>query len=128
MTTNIAKVKAPVLQISGWNDDSRGPIDYTSALNAVPGHPFVLLVMGPGAHKGVDYVAGECSKGIGAVAFSAAALQKPVSVTFGVLTCDTVEQAIDRAGVKAGNKGAEAAMACLEMVNLYAKMAEGKRG
>ncbi|WP_224249484.1 6,7-dimethyl-8-ribityllumazine synthase [Hyalangium gracile] len=75
-----------------------------------------------------DYVAGECSKGIGSVAFSAAALAKPVSVTFGVLTCDTVEQAIDRAGVKAGNKGAEAAMACLEMVNLYAKMAEGKRG
>jgi 6,7-dimethyl-8-ribityllumazine synthase len=75
-----------------------------------------------------DYVAGECSKGIGAVAFSASALPRPVSVTFGVLTCDTVEQAIDRAGVKAGNKGAEAAMACLEMVNLYAKMAEGKRG
>jgi 6,7-dimethyl-8-ribityllumazine synthase len=75
-----------------------------------------------------DYVAGECSKGIGSVAFSAAALAKPVSVTFGVLTCDTVEQAIDRAGVKAGNKGAEAAMACLEMVNLYAKMTEGKRG
>ena len=75
-----------------------------------------------------DYVAGECSKGIGSVAFSAAAMQKPVSVTFGVLTTDTVEQAIDRAGVNAGNKGAEAAMDCLEMVNLYAKMAEGKRG
>lgn len=75
-----------------------------------------------------DYVAGECAKGIGSVAFSAASLAKPVSVTFGVLTCDTVEQAIDRAGVKAGNKGADAAMACIEMVNLYAKMAEGKRG
>jgi putative CocE/NonD family hydrolase len=59
VTTNIAKVKAPVLQISGWYDDSRGPIDYTNALNAVPGHPYVRLVMGPGAHKGVDYVAGE---------------------------------------------------------------------
>jgi uncharacterized protein len=59
VTTNIAKVKAPVLQISGWYDDSRGPIDYTNALNAVRGHPFVRLVMGPGAHKGVDYVAGE---------------------------------------------------------------------
>jgi 6,7-dimethyl-8-ribityllumazine synthase len=71
-----------------------------------------------------DYVAGECAKGIGAVAFTAQA-----SVTFGVLTCDTVEQAIDRAGVKAGNKGAEAAMACIEMVNLYAKMgaAEGRK-
>ena len=59
VTTNITKVKAPVLQISGWYDDSRGPIDYTNALNKVPGHPFILLVMGPGAHKGVDYVAGE---------------------------------------------------------------------
>lgn len=59
VTTNIAKVQAPVLQISGWYDDSRGPIDYTDALNKVPGHPFIRLVMGPGAHKGVDYVAGE---------------------------------------------------------------------
>ncbi|MEP6780904.1 MAG: CocE/NonD family hydrolase, partial [Gemmatimonadaceae bacterium] len=59
VTTNIANVKAPVLQISGWYDDSRGPIDYTNALNNVKGHPYVRLVMGPGAHKGVDYVAGE---------------------------------------------------------------------
>jgi len=59
VTTNIAKVRAPVLQISGWYDDSRGPIDYTNALNKVAGHPFIRLVMGPGAHKGVDYVAGE---------------------------------------------------------------------
>jgi putative CocE/NonD family hydrolase len=59
VSTNIAKVKAPVLQISGWYDDSRGPIDYTNALNKVSGHPFVRLVMGPGAHKGVDYVTGE---------------------------------------------------------------------
>ncbi|HEY6826719.1 MAG TPA: CocE/NonD family hydrolase [Gemmatimonadaceae bacterium] len=59
VTTKIANVKAPVLQISGWYDDSRGPIDYTNALNNVPGHPFLRLVMGPGAHKGVDYVAGE---------------------------------------------------------------------
>ena len=59
VTTNIARVRAPVLQISGWYDDSRGPIDYTNALNRVPGHPLVRLVMGPGAHKGVDYVAGD---------------------------------------------------------------------
>ncbi|HZI11242.1 MAG TPA: 6,7-dimethyl-8-ribityllumazine synthase [Myxococcus sp.] len=77
-----------------------------------------------------DYVAGECAKGIGSVAFSAAAGTPATAVTFGVLTCDTVEQAIDRAGVKAGNKGAEATLACIEMVNLYAKMAatEGKKG
>ncbi|MEP7380940.1 MAG: CocE/NonD family hydrolase [Gemmatimonadota bacterium] len=59
VSTNIAKVRTPVLQISGWYDDSRGPIDYTNALTAVPGHPFIRLVMGPGAHKGVDYVSGE---------------------------------------------------------------------
>ncbi len=59
VSTRIAGVKAPVLQISGWYDDSRGPIDYTNALHAVPGHPFIRVVMGPGAHKGVDYVAGE---------------------------------------------------------------------
>jgi putative CocE/NonD family hydrolase len=58
VTTNIAHVRAPVLQISGWYDDSRGPIDYTAALSRVPGHPFIRLVMGPGAHKGVDYVTG----------------------------------------------------------------------
>lgn len=62
-----------------------------------------------------DYVSGEVSKGIGALAATG-----DIAVTFGVLTCDTVEQAVDRAGVKAGNKGAEAAVACLETVNLYA--------
>jgi 6,7-dimethyl-8-ribityllumazine synthase len=70
-----------------------------------------------------EYVSSEVSKGIGAVAFAARC-----AVTFGVLTTDTVEQAVDRAGVKAGNKGAEAAMACIEMVNLHARLpAEGKR-
>jgi putative CocE/NonD family hydrolase len=59
VTTNIAKVRVPVLQISGWYDDSRGPIDYTNALSKVKGHPFMRLVMGPGAHRGVDFVAGE---------------------------------------------------------------------
>ena len=59
VTTNIANVRAPVLQISGWYDDSRGPIDYTNALTKVPGHPLIRVVMGPGAHKGVDYVAGD---------------------------------------------------------------------
>ena len=59
VTTNIAKVRVPVLQISGWYDDSRGPVDYTNALNKVSGHPFIRLIMGPGAHKGVDYVAGD---------------------------------------------------------------------
>ena len=64
-----------------------------------------------------EYVAGEVSKGIGR-----AAIDSECAVTFGVLTTDTVEQAVDRAGVKAGNKGADAAVACIEMVNLYAAM------
>lgn len=69
-----------------------------------------------------EYVSGEGTKGIGAVA-----LEAPCPVSFGVLTCDTVEQAIDRAGVKAGNKGSEAAAACIEMASLYVSMA-GKWG
>jgi 6,7-dimethyl-8-ribityllumazine synthase len=64
-----------------------------------------------------EYVSAEVAKGLGNLALSS-----PCPVSFGVLTCDTVEQAIDRAGVKAGNKGSDAAVACIEMVNLYAKM------
>ena len=64
-----------------------------------------------------EYVAGEVSKGIGQIALTA-----DCAVTFGVLTTDSVEQAVDRAGVKVGNKGADAAIACIEMVNLYATM------
>lgn len=60
-----------------------------------------------------EYVAGECTKGIASVS-----LQHDVPVAFGVLTVDTIEQAIERAGTKAGNKGAEAAMSAIEMVNL----------
>jgi len=60
-----------------------------------------------------DYVAGECAKGIGAVA-----MEYDIPVTFGVLTVDTIEQAIERAGTKAGNKGAEAAVTAIEMVSL----------
>src|SRR5690606_10624083 len=68
-----------------------------------------------------EHVASECTKGLGQLAF-----QGEIPVGFGVLTCDTVEQAIDRAGVKAGNKGAEAALACLEMVNLHALLGSGE--
>lgn len=61
-----------------------------------------------------DFVAGEATKGIGQ-----AALQSGIPVLYGIITADTLEQAIDRAGVKAGNKGFEAAQAAVEMVNLY---------
>lgn len=64
-----------------------------------------------------DYVAGECTKGIAQVM-----MQHSVPVSFGVLTVDTIEQAIERAGTKAGNKGAEATMSAIEMVNLLKKI------
>ena len=66
-----------------------------------------------------DYVAGECAKGLGVVS-----LETELPVAFGVLTVDTIEQAIERSGTKAGNKGAEAAMSVLEMVSLFRKMGE----
>lgn len=66
-----------------------------------------------GATPHFDYVAGEAAAGLGAVA-----RQTGVPVAFGVLTTDTMEQALDRAGGKAGNKGAEAALVALEMANL----------
>jgi len=58
-TTYIDKVRAPVLSMAGWHDDSRGPIYYTDFLLRRPHHPNWHIVMNPGAHKGVDYVAGD---------------------------------------------------------------------
>ena len=60
-----------------------------------------------------DYVAGECASGLSRVA-----LEHDLPVAFGVLTTDTIEQAVERSGTKAGNKGADAAMTALEMVSL----------
>jgi 6,7-dimethyl-8-ribityllumazine synthase len=67
-----------------------------------------------GATPHFDYVCAEVTKGIAAVSLDSG---KPVG--FGVLTTDNIEQAIERAGSKAGNKGAEAAMAVIEMLNLF---------
>jgi 6,7-dimethyl-8-ribityllumazine synthase len=61
-----------------------------------------------------DYIANEVAKGI-----SRAGLETGIPVVFGIVTADTVDQAIDRAGVKLGNKGFEAAMTAVELVNLY---------
>ena len=60
-----------------------------------------------------EYVAGECTKGLATVS-----MQYDLPVAFGVLTVDSIEQAIERAGTKAGNKGAEAAMSAIEMINV----------
>jgi 6,7-dimethyl-8-ribityllumazine synthase len=73
------------------------------------------VIKGETAH--FDLVAGECAAGL-----ARAALDSGVPVGFGVLTCETLEQAIDRAGGKAGNKGAEAALAALEMANLLKRL------
>ena len=69
------------------------------------------VIRGGTAH--FEYVAGEASSGLGQVA-----MQADIPVAFGVLTTENIEQAIERAGTKAGNKGAEAALVALEMVNL----------
>ncbi len=70
-----------------------------------------------GATPHFDYVAGECSKGLAQVS-----LKNSLPVAFGVLTTDTIEQAIERAGTKAGNKGAEAAHTAIEMVSLFCEL------
>jgi 6,7-dimethyl-8-ribityllumazine synthase len=64
-----------------------------------------------------EYVAGECVKGIAQVS-----MQYSTPVAFGVLTVESIEQAIERAGTKMGNKGGEAAMSALEMVNVLAQL------
>jgi 6,7-dimethyl-8-ribityllumazine synthase len=64
-----------------------------------------------------DYVAGECASGLARIA-----LESGVPIAFGVLTTDTMEQAVDRAGGKAGNKGADSALAALEMANLLRRL------
>jgi 6,7-dimethyl-8-ribityllumazine synthase len=74
------------------------------------------LIRGETAH--FDLLAAEAVKGLAQVAVSSG-----VPVIFGVLTCDTMEQAIDRAGGKAGNKGWDAALAAIEMVSLFRRLA-----
>jgi 6,7-dimethyl-8-ribityllumazine synthase len=64
-----------------------------------------------------DYIAAEVTKGMAAVS-----LETGVPIAYGIITADTVEQAINRAGVKAGNKGFEAAMAAVEMANLLKEL------
>ncbi|WP_371188904.1 6,7-dimethyl-8-ribityllumazine synthase [Thalassotalea maritima] len=64
-----------------------------------------------------DFVAGECNKGLAQVA-----MEFDIPVAFGVITVDSIEQAIERSGTKAGNKGAEAALSALEMVNVLEQL------
>jgi 6,7-dimethyl-8-ribityllumazine synthase len=92
---------------------ARGGIDAVIALGAV--------IRGSTPH--FDYVAGEASRGIAAAASEAA-----IPVTFGVLTTDTIEQALERAGTKAGNKGYDAAIAAIELAQLFRALQGAPRG
>lgn len=79
--------------------------------------PDAIIALGAVIRGGTphfDFVAGECSKGVASVS-----LETDIPIAFGVITTDTIEQAIERSGTKAGNKGAEAAMTVLEMVSLF---------
>ncbi len=87
---------------------AKGEYDAVVALGAV--------IRGGTPH--FEYVAGECVKGMAQVS-----LKHGLPIAFGVLTVDSIEQAIERAGTKAGNKGAEAAMSAIEMVNLLRQIA-----
>jgi 6,7-dimethyl-8-ribityllumazine synthase len=71
-----------------------------------------------GATPHFEYVAGQCASGL-----ARAADESGIPIAFGVLTTDTIEQAVERAGTKAGNKGADAAMVALEMANLVRRLA-----
>src|SRR5215213_5993059 len=78
-----------------------------------------IVIRGETPH--FDFVAGEAAKGI-----TQASLKTGVPVLFGVITADTVEQAMNRSGLKAGNKGFEAAMSAIEVASLYSQMADGQ--
>ncbi|MCB1707549.1 MAG: 6,7-dimethyl-8-ribityllumazine synthase [Halioglobus sp.] len=86
---------------------AKGDVDAIIALGAV--------IRGGTPH--FEYVAGECTKGIAQVS-----METGVPIAFGVLTVDSIEQAVERSGTKAGNKGAEAALSALEMVSLLARL------
>ena len=86
---------------------AKGEVDAIIALGAV--------IRGGTPH--FEYVAGECTKGLAMVT-----MEYGVPVSFGVLTVDTIEHAVERSGTKAGNKGEEAAMSALEMVSLLGKL------
>ena len=97
-------------------------VPFTARKLAATGRYDAIVALGcviRGATAHFDYVAGEAAKGIAAVGHDTG-----VPVSFGVLTTDTIEQAIERAGTKAGNKGAEAMLCAIEMANLSRSIEE----
>lgn len=107
---DISVVRVPgawELPVAAKRIADKGGVDAIITLGAV--------IRGGTAH--FEYVAGEAAKGIAAVQSATG-----VPITFGVLTVDTIEQAIERSGTKAGNKGGEAALTALEMVSLFKQL------
>ncbi len=103
---NISVVRVPgayEIPLAAQRVAAKGGTDAIIALGAV--------IRGGTPH--FDFVAGECSSGLSRVA-----LNHDIPIAFGVLTTDTIEQAVERSGTKAGNKGVDAAMTALEMVSL----------
>ena len=95
-------------------------ISQAAAVAARSGKYDAVITLGAvirGATPHFEFVAGECASGIARLN-----LEQSVPVIFGVLTTETIEQAIERAGTKAGNKGGDAALAALEMASLYKKL------
>jgi len=95
-------------------------IPLSAKLAAKTGKYSAIVALGAiikGSTSHYDYVCAELSKGIASVS-----METGVPVLFGVLTCDTIEQAIERAGTKAGNKGSQCAQSAIEMANLFKKI------
>lgn len=108
--SNIRIVRVPgafEMPIAAQKIANAGNVDAIISLGAV--------IRGGTPH--FEYVAGECTKGLAQVS-----LDSGVPVAFGVLTVDSIEQAIERSGTKAGNKGAEAALSAVEMVSLLGQL------
>lgn len=109
---NISIIMAPgafELPVLAKHVVTKQPCDAVIALGAV--------IRGGTPH--FEYVAGECVKGLSHVS-----LESGIPIAFGVLTVDTIEQAIERSGTKAGNKGAEAAIGAIEMVSVLSKLGD----
>jgi 6,7-dimethyl-8-ribityllumazine synthase len=139
MKTYEGKLVAPpdakfVIVVSRFNEFVTSKVAWSPGSYEIPllaqrlagsGQYAAVLCIGAVIRGGTDhyqYVASEVSKGV-----ALASLNTGVPCIFGVLTCDTVEQAVDRAGAKSGNKGADAASAAIEMVNLLRQLPAGPK-
>jgi 6,7-dimethyl-8-ribityllumazine synthase len=128
ITDNLLKGALDTLQRHGVTSDHitviwvPGAFEIPLAVQkvAMSGKYAAIIALGAVIRGGTphfDYVAGECAKGVAMVS-----LQTNLPIAFGVLTVDSIEQAIERAGTKAGNKGADAALSAIEMVNLLRQL------